>query len=29
MNTYGKQYVLVESDDELGIVIRYRTLQLG
>ena len=28
MNTYGEQYILVESDDELGINIRYRWLQV-
>ena len=27
MNTYGEQYILVESDDELGINIRYRPSQ--
>ena len=27
MNIYGEQYIFVESDDALGINIRYRSFQ--
>jgi len=27
MNTYGEQYIVVESDDELGINIRYHSMK--